>query len=66
MVVQLCHVTHSSRMSYKVRSELLPRSTSDKQLKQHEASVEGLDVGELGIGLVEGNRSAGREKVLGV
>ena len=29
MVVQLCHVTHSSRMSYKVRSELLPRSTSD-------------------------------------
>ena len=30
------------------------------------ASVEGLVVGDLGIGLVEGNRSAGREKVLGV
>ena len=58
----MCHVTPSSRMSYKVRSELLPRSTSDQQLKRHEASVEGLVVGNL----VEGDRSAGREKVLGV
>ena len=66
MVVQLCHVTHSSRMICKVRSELLPRSTSDWQLKRHEASVEGLVIGDLGIGLVEGNRSAEREKVLGV
>ena len=51
MVVQLLFVTHSSRMSYQVglRSELLPRSRSDKQLKRHKGKSASVGKGAGGV-----------------